>query len=180
MIVTTQLNAPVEPVSPQLVDENDRPVGVDDRVIDTVVVDVVGVNPVPTTVTETPLGPCVGVSVIVGTVTVSVPPAVSPELPLATTGLLVAVVDGTVNVQENAPLSVDVGRHGLGDGVTGVPSNVNTNPVSAKLKPLPVTVTVAPTSGPDGGVSVIDGVPAMVRANSPQGLVPGLSLTVGV
>ena len=67
VIVTTQLNVPVpETVAPQLV------VIVAPEL--TVVVTVTpGVNPVPETVTDAPLGPWVGVSVIAGVVTVNVP-----------------------------------------------------------------------------------------------------------
>ena len=134
-------------------------------------------KPLPATDTVVPTGPDDGLSVITGTV--SNADAASPALPVATTVLLLEVVDGTVNVQENAPLPADDTSHGVGDGVTVAVLNVKVNAVSVALKPLPATVTEVPTEL-CVGVSAIDGVPENAMACSPQGLVPGLRVTVGV
>ena len=74
VIVTVQLNVPVpETVAPQL------------EIVAPELIEVVtatpGVNPVPETVTVTPLGPWVGVSVIVGVVTLNV--ALAWSLPVS-------------------------------------------------------------------------------------------------
>ena len=88
VIVTVQRIVPVLLVSPQLVVENVSPdSGV--SVIEIVAVEEVGVNPVPLTVTDVPLGPWLGVSVIVGVVTVNEATALSklPSDPVAVTAL---------------------------------------------------------------------------------------------
>ena len=80
VIVTVQLNVPVpETVAPQLVIEAPE-------LID-VVINLPGVNPVPETVTDVPLGPCVGERVIPGVVTVKGAVALSklPSDPVAVT-----------------------------------------------------------------------------------------------
>jgi hypothetical protein len=65
VIVTIQLNVPVpETVAPQLV------IVAPELIV--VVTVLPGVNPVPETVTDTPLGPCVGERVIDGVVTANV------------------------------------------------------------------------------------------------------------
>ena len=70
VIVTVQLNVPVpDTVAPQLV------IVAPELIV--VVIVLSGVKPVPDTVTDTPLGPCVGVSVIAGVVTVNVADAES-------------------------------------------------------------------------------------------------------
>ena len=59
MIVTVQLNVPVpDTVAPQVV------IVAPELIV--VVTVTPGVNPLPNTVTDTPLGPCVGESVITG------------------------------------------------------------------------------------------------------------------
>jgi len=66
VIVTTQLNVPVpETVAPQLV------IVAPELIV--VVTALPVLNPVPETVTDAPLGPCVGVRVIAGVVTGNVP-----------------------------------------------------------------------------------------------------------
>ena len=80
VIVTAQLNVPVpEIVAPQL------PISAPRLMV--VVIVLVGVNPVPETVTDVPLGPCVGESVIPGVVTVNGAVALSklPSDPVAVT-----------------------------------------------------------------------------------------------
>ncbi|MFZ0942920.1 MAG: hypothetical protein ACLPP2_02640 [Thermoplasmata archaeon] len=65
MIVTVQLNVPVPvTVAPHALIVAPAPI--------VVVTDMPGVNPVPDTPTDTPLGPSVGASVIVGAVTVNI------------------------------------------------------------------------------------------------------------
>jgi hypothetical protein len=60
-------------------------------------------NPVPATVTDSPRGPWVGVTVIAGVVTVNVPLADCP--PLSVTWTVVPVVPaGTASVQLNSPV----------------------------------------------------------------------------
>jgi hypothetical protein len=65
-----------------------------------------GVNPAPVTVTETPVGPCVGFTAIVGVVTVNATVAVSDpaSLPVATALWLPAATTGTTKVHENVPV----------------------------------------------------------------------------
>ena len=65
VIVTVQLNVPVLLVSPQLVGDNVGPPEID-NVTEIVAVEEVGVNPLPLTVTDVPLGPWLGVRVITG------------------------------------------------------------------------------------------------------------------
>ena len=80
VIVTIQLNVPVpETVAPQLV------IVAPELIV--VVTVLPGVNPVPETVTDTPLGPCVGERVIPGVVTVNGAVALSklPSDPVAVT-----------------------------------------------------------------------------------------------
>jgi hypothetical protein len=78
--VTVQLNVPVpDTVAPHAPIVAPAPI---------VVVTVLpGVNPVPDTTTDTPLGPCVGTSVTAGMVTVNVAVALSklPSDPVAVT-----------------------------------------------------------------------------------------------
>ena len=68
MIVTAQVNVPVpDTVAPQVV------IVAPELIV--VVTVTPGVSPLPVTVTDTPLGPCVGESVITGVVTVNGAPA---------------------------------------------------------------------------------------------------------
>ena len=71
-----------------------------------VAIAVLGVNPVPLTVTVIPVGPWEGLRVIAPVVIVNVVEAVSdpPSLPVAVTLWPPAASDGTVNVQENVPV----------------------------------------------------------------------------
>ena len=70
VIVTVHSSVPAPLVSPQFVVDNVAPLEID-SVIEIVAVEEVGVNPVPLTVTDVPLGPWLGVSVIAGVVTVN-------------------------------------------------------------------------------------------------------------
>ncbi len=80
MIVTVQLNVPV-PATVAL----HAPIVAPAPIV--VVMVAPGVNPVPVTPTDTPLGPCVKLSVIPGVVTVNVVVALSnaPSDPVAVT-----------------------------------------------------------------------------------------------
>ena len=70
VIVTVHSIVPAPLVSPQLVVDNVALPEID-SVIEIVAVEEVGVNPVPLTVTDVPLDPWLGVSVIAGVVTVN-------------------------------------------------------------------------------------------------------------
>jgi hypothetical protein len=164
VIVTVQLIVPVLLVSPQLVVDNVAPLEID-SVTEIVAVEEVGVNPVPATVTNVPLGPWLGVSVIVGLVPVNVAVAVSPAgLPVAVTVFAVPLLLNlkpvdvlAVKVQpENDPeLTVQVEGE-VERGVVELPT-VKVTLVSGPANPLPDAVTVIPL-GPDDGVSVRLGV----------------------
>ena len=114
-------------------------------------------KPVPATVTVAPIGPCPGVTVIAGVVTVNVPVAV-----LLPTSVAVTVVPdtpaGTTNVQLNVPVAPVV-REPLVQLAAVIVLVSKTNDVNAvdTEKPVPATVTVAPI-GPCAGVTVIAGV----------------------
>ena len=114
-------------------------------------------KPVPATVTVAPIGPCPGVTVIVGVVTVNVPVAVLPPTSVAVT-VVPDVPLGTLNVQLNAPVAPVV-REPLVQLAAVIVLVSRTNDVSAvdTEKPVPTTVTVAPI-GPCAGVTVIAGV----------------------
>jgi hypothetical protein len=114
-------------------------------------------KPVPATVTVAPTGPCPGVTVIAGVVTVNVPVAVLPPTSVAMT-VVPDTPAGTANVQLNAPVAPAV-REPLVQLAAVIVLVSKTNDVRAvdTEKPVPVTVTVAPI-GPCAGVTVIAGV----------------------
>ena len=117
---------------------------------------VFGVNPVPETPTAAPLGPCVGVIVITGVVTVNNAVALSklPSDPVAVR-VYVAAAPPTVNVQPlNVP--VTVATHDPARPI--VPPVVIVNViVTPGVNPLPDAVTVAPL-GPWIGLRTTIGV----------------------
>ena len=148
MIVTVQLNVPVAvTVAPHALIAAPAPM-----VVATVLP---GVNPVPDTPTDTPLGPCVRVSVIPGVVTGNVAVALSalPSDPVAVT-VYAAAAPLTVNVQ---PLivPVPVAVHALAAPIVPPAEIVNVI-VTPGVNPLPDTVTVTPL-GPCIGTSVMEG-----------------------
>jgi hypothetical protein len=148
-----QLNVPVAPVVREplvqltIVTESNTSV---DNAVDTE-------KPVPATVTVAPIGPCAGVTVIAGVVTVNVPVPVLPPTSVAVTVVPEAPV-GTANVQLNAPVAPAV-REPLVQLAAAMVLVSKTNEVNAAdtEKPVPATVTVAPI-GPCPGVTVIAGV----------------------
>jgi hypothetical protein len=148
-MVTVQLNVPVPvTVAPHALIAAPAPM-----VVATVLP---GVNPVPDTPTDTPLGPCVRVSVIPGVVTVNAAVALSapPSDPVAVT-VYAAAAPLTVKVQ---PLivPVPVAVHALAAPIVPPAEIVNVT-VTPGVNPLPDTVTVAPL-GPCVGTSAIAGV----------------------
>ena len=144
------VNVPVAlTVAPQL------PINVPPVLIDSVTV-TPGLNPVPDTTVESPVGPWLGVSVTAGVVTVNVASAVS---------------DGTVPTSEplavivyaaEAPLTATVAHVNVPSDATVAPQlPVNVPPglidsvtVTPGLKPVPATVVEIP-GGPCVGVRVI-------------------------
>ena len=115
-----------------------------------------GVNPVPDTPSDTPLGPCAGVSVTVGSVIVNaaVPLSKLPSDPVAAT-VRPPPEPLTVNVQSlNEP--VPSAAHELADGIVAPPLIVNVI-VTSGVNPLPEAVTVTPR-GPWTGSSVSVGI----------------------
>jgi len=129
-----QLNAPV---APELID---------------VETTVPSVNPVPETVTDTPFGPCIGVSVTAGTVTVNDTAVVDALVATSSPTTLYDPADslGTLNVHVNVPLALVVivvplavpAVHPV--ALCNTPSNATVADDDTE-KPLPVTVYVAPT-----------------------------------
>ena len=112
-------------------------------------------KPVPNTVTVAPTGPWVGLTVITSGVTMNVPVTVWPPASVAVT----VVPDdplGTVNVQLNAPVPSIV-KEPLVQLAIVIPSKTSDASVVDTEKPVPDTVTVAPT-GPWVGLTVIVGV----------------------
>ncbi len=153
-----QLNAPVAPVVSEplvqlaIVTESNTS---DDNTID-------AENPVPATVTVAPIGPCPGVTVIAGVVTMNTFVAVCPEpASVAWIGCDPGLAVGTVNVQTNAPVAVVVmvflsPLSVPGEQLTNVsepPANVTVT-VPDAVNPVPVSVTELPT-GPWPGATVI-------------------------
>jgi len=112
-------------------------------------------KPVPATVTVAPIGPCPGVTEIAGVVTVNDPVADWPPTSVAVT-VLPAVPLGTAKVQLNAPLP-SVESEPLVQLEIATPSKVSDASVDETEKPVPETVTVAPT-GPCPGVTTMAGV----------------------
>lgn len=146
-IVTRQLNEPLEETTaPQALT-------VAPLLIDVATV-TAGVNPVPDTVTEAPLGPWVGARVISEAVIVNAALALSkpPSEPVAVTEY--AVADGVpviVTEQPNPPEPLTVASQ----LVIPAPDVIAVEIVTPSVNPLPVTVTVTPL-GPWSGESVID------------------------
>jgi hypothetical protein len=99
-------------------------------------------KPVPDTVTVAPTGPCFGLTVIFGVVTVNFPVAVPPPTSVAVT-VVPEVPLGTLKVQLNAPVPPAVNEP-LVQVDTVCPSKTNPTVLETE-KPVPDTVTVAPT-----------------------------------
>jgi hypothetical protein len=109
-------------------------------------------NPFPETFTIDPTGPWLGVTVIVGTVTVNVPVANRPPTSVAVT-VVPEVPLGTSNVHAKDPVLPVVSEPDT-KFVIDTPSNTRElNGVDTE-KPVPETSTVAPT-GPRPGAIVI-------------------------
>jgi hypothetical protein len=119
------------------------------------------VNPVPDTVTVAPTGPWIGLTMIVGVVTVKVPVAVWPPGSVAVT-VVPAVPLGTLNVQLNVPVAPVVSDPTV-QLVIALLSKVKDASAVETENPVPETVTVAPM-GPWVGLTVIAGV---VTVNAP-------------
>jgi hypothetical protein len=117
-----QLNVPVLLVSPQLVGESVSPdSGV--SVIEIVAVEEVGVNPVPATVTVVPLGPWLGVSVIVGVVTVNEAFATTVLVEGSDTTTWPLALDGTaIVVPEGMLVPVPVAKECVAVHAVAVPA----------------------------------------------------------
>jgi hypothetical protein len=109
-------------------------------------------NPDPDTVTVAPIGPCPGETRSPGVVTVKLLEAVSPPLSVATTEVP-EVPLGTARVQLNAPVA-SVIKEPLTQLEIPTPSNTSDASVEETEKPVPATVTLAPT-GPWLGLTVI-------------------------
>ena len=116
---------------------------------------------VPETVTVAPVGPCPGVTVIAGVVTVKAVVAVRPEpASVAWIGCDPELAVGTVNVQTNPPVAVVVmvflsPLSVPGEQLTNVsepPANVTVT-VPDAVNPVPVSVAELPT-GPWPGATV--------------------------
>src|SRR3972149_3849287 len=108
-----------------------------------------GVKPLPLTVTWSPTKPDVGVMVIPDIVKVAL--AKLPEASWAFTVWLPSVTAGTVKVAVKLPVALVVTNAGL--VVTVTSSNLMVT-FELGVKPLPLTLTVAPTR-PEVGVMVI-------------------------
>jgi hypothetical protein len=113
------------------------------------------VNPAPETVTELCTGPCPGVTVIAGMVTMYVPPADPPD-PVSTAVTTVPEVPlGTRKVHDQVPVPLVLSDPGEQD-VTETESNVSVTELET-VNPVPETVTALP-AGPCEGATAIDGV----------------------
>ena len=111
-------------------------------------------KPVPATVTVAPTGPWAGFTVIAGDVTVNAPVAVWPPTSVAVT-VVPDVPTGTLNVHVNAP-APPVVKEPLVQLEIVTPSKTSPTTLATE-KPVPATVTVAPT-GPWVGLTVMAGV----------------------
>jgi hypothetical protein len=111
---------------------------------------------VPDTVTVVPTGPCVGLIVIAGVVTINTPVAVCPPTSVAVT-VVPAAPRSTVIVQLNVPESFVVKEPPPVQLEIFVESNSSDVRAVDTEKPVPDTVTMAPT-GPRPGVTIISGV----------------------
>ncbi|MFZ0942923.1 MAG: hypothetical protein WAN54_03395 [Syntrophobacteraceae bacterium] len=145
-------------------------------------------KPVPDTVTVTPTGPWVGPTLIVGVVTVNAPVAVWPLASRAVT-VVPDVPLGIRNVHVNAPVPLVV-KEPFVQLVIAFASKTKDSSAVDTEKPVPETVTVAPT-GPWAGVTAMLGtvtvnivalVGVLVATSSPTtGYEPGARLeTVNV
>jgi hypothetical protein len=149
VIVTRQLNVPVpDTVAPQLV------IVAPELIV--VLTVTPGVNPLPDTVTDTPLGPCVGESVIAGIVTVNGALALS-KLPSDPVAVTVYGVTDAVPVIVTRQLNVPVPDTVAPQLVIVAPELIVVVTVIPGVNPLPDTVTDSPL-GPCVGESVIAGV----------------------
>ena len=107
-------------------------------------------NPLLVAVTKVPIGPVVGLSDRVGTVTTNNPLAVLPKESVAVNDCAPMEDEGTVNVQLKSPELAE-----LHDAASFVVSNAM-DTLAEGAKPLPVRVTEVPTA-PLVGVTDIDG-----------------------
>lgn len=130
-------------------------------------------KPVPDTVTVASTAPFFGVTVIFGFVTLNVPVACWPPTSVAFTVVPVVPL-GTLNVQLNAPLALDMSDP-LVQAVITFESKTSPTPLDTE-NPVPETVTVAPM-GPWPGVTVIAGV---VTVNEPVAVLLLTSVAVTV
>jgi len=127
-------------------------------------------NPVPDTVTVDPTGPFVGVTLIVGVVTVNFPVACWPPVSVAVT-VVPEVPLGTANEQLNVPVPLVVRPPPIEQVPIDTPSKMSPAVLDTE-NPLPETVTTAPT-GPRFGLTVIVGV---VTVNFPVACCPPMSV----
>ncbi len=102
-----------------------------------------GENPVPDTVTVAPTGPCPGVTTSPDRPTVNAADALWPPTSVAVTTEDV-VPEGTGSVHENAP-AADAVSDPLVHAVTTTPSKTSERSGTDGEKPVPETVTEAPT-----------------------------------
>ena len=151
--LNVQLNAPVAPAVREPLVQLAAVIVLVSKTNDVSAVDTE--KPVPATVTVAPIGPCPGVTVIAGVVTVNVPVAVLPPTSVAVT-VVPDTPAGTANVQLNAPVAPVV-REPLVQLAIVLVSKTNDVSAVDTEKPVPATVTVAPT-GPCVGVTVIASV----------------------
>jgi hypothetical protein len=149
VIVAVQLNVPSVPTTAP------QPVIVAPELIVVVIV-TPDVNPLPETVTVTPLGPCVGVNVIDWLLIVNDAVALS-KLPSDPVAVTVYAVADTAPVIVTAQLNVPVPETVTPQLVIVAPELIVVRIVTPGVNPLPVTVTDVPL-GPCVGESVIDGV----------------------
>jgi len=100
-------------------------------------------NPVPATVTVAPTGPWLGVTVILGVVTVNIPVAVWPPTSVAVT-VVPDVPLGTLNTHANTPKEVVVSEPPPVQLEIATPSKLSFTVLETE-KPRPATPTRAPT-----------------------------------
>jgi hypothetical protein len=133
-------------------------------------------KPLPVTVTVIPVTPELGVSTILGPVTVNVACAESPVEPVTVTVYVPGDTPPTKKLPLGVPLPAVIVHVGV---VTRVLGPIVQGPVSPNENPVPVTVTVDP-SPPDVGERVIlalpGGGPVTLNAAVPD-ISPVLPLT---
>lgn len=122
-------------------------------------------NPVPDTVTVVPTGPWLGLTVILGVVTVNVVDATCPPASVAVT-IVPDVPPGTLSVQLNAPEALVVSDPLVQLDIDTLSKTSEARAVDV-VKPVPDTVTVAPT-GPPFGLTAIAGFVTMKFAVAPN------------